>query len=240
MIQPFTNQQPPTMDKIETKLIEFVKLNDFIYNKASPDFKCARLKQQKWHEFAKTVGCDVEQLKKRWKTLRDSFYRELKRIKKDRLITESRWRHFDRLMFLKDVKRGIKHFETDDTIAYPEETASSDHHHIIPDKDLGNWCSPESKFLAPNVPDNKKLDTSENDYQEQDDDAIIHNANERFEKVMELAAHSFVKQSSIQTFFNAMAQQVEEACLPVESWFRLQSHIMQLVQQEIRTEKQLN
>lgn len=59
-----------------------------------------------WEEIRKTFKAnDVSSLKVRWKTLRDSFRREVKRME-DGEITKSSWPLFDRMSFL------IGHFRT--------------------------------------------------------------------------------------------------------------------------------
>ncbi|XP_058465068.1 uncharacterized protein LOC131438800 [Malaya genurostris] len=81
-----------------------------------------------WEEIRKTFkATDVTSLKVRWKTLRDSFRREVKRIEDGELITSS-WPLFGRMSFL------IGHFRTRESYCKggslsPEQNKSAEEEH---------------------------------------------------------------------------------------------------------------
>lgn len=63
--------------RIDTSLlIELVQQYCFLYDKTRKDFKDVQKKQNAWQEIAETLNCEVEEVKTRWRTLRERYVRE--------------------------------------------------------------------------------------------------------------------------------------------------------------------
>lgn len=91
------------------KLIDCVKARPALWHRKHLRQR-VQVAHRGWEEIRKTFKAnDVSSLKVRWKTLRDSFRREVKRME-DGEITKSAWPLFDRMSFL------IGHFRTRDSI----------------------------------------------------------------------------------------------------------------------------
>ncbi|XP_044745535.1 uncharacterized protein LOC123307339 [Coccinella septempunctata] len=66
-------------DSSTEKLIEEVKRHRELYDMSSPEYKNVRLKNKIWDDIAKEMGGYTgEELKKRWKNLRDCFSKHLR------------------------------------------------------------------------------------------------------------------------------------------------------------------
>lgn len=75
--------------------------------------------QQEWIQLASVMGCRVEQVKKRWRALRDRLRIEMRRIPRNSNGTfsspveefESRWEHFRSMTFLGNQKLLLNIFD---------------------------------------------------------------------------------------------------------------------------------
>lgn len=107
------------------KLIECVKARPALWHRKHLRQR-VQVAHRGWEEIRKAFkATEVTSLKVRWKTLRDSFRREVKRIE-DGEITNSSWPLFDRMSFL------IGHFRTRESYlksgtTSPSPAKSSDH-----------------------------------------------------------------------------------------------------------------
>ncbi|XP_055599143.1 uncharacterized protein LOC129748520 [Uranotaenia lowii] len=100
------------------KLIECVKSRPALWHRKHLRQR-VQVAHHGWEEIRKSFkATEVSSLKVRWKTLRDSFRREVKRIE-DGEIVNSSWPLFDRMSFL------IGHFRTRESY-YKNEPISSD------------------------------------------------------------------------------------------------------------------
>lgn len=92
------------------RLIEDISNRPAIWNR---NFQCSRpLLDDTWNELSRLHKCTVQQLKQKWKNLRDNFRIELKRIPRDgsQLLTaasieahQSKWKWFKLMSFLRKI-----------------------------------------------------------------------------------------------------------------------------------------
>ncbi|XP_037806539.1 transcription factor Adf-1-like [Lucilia sericata] len=90
--------------KMEEKIIEFVRDNPALWNKCDIDFKNTKLKDKKWNKIATSLGISEDTAKKRWKTIRDRYFRILK-LEENALLNQqghvTKYKYADMLGFLK-------------------------------------------------------------------------------------------------------------------------------------------
>ncbi|XP_058814062.1 transcription factor Adf-1-like [Topomyia yanbarensis] len=94
------------MENFESSLIEQVKQYPLLYDKASPDFKNSVRKEKAWQIIAFELSIDGERAKTRWRSLRDRFVRERRKV--DQLarsgsaaVEDPQWSFYEELKFLK-------------------------------------------------------------------------------------------------------------------------------------------
>nr|CAD7579787.1 unnamed protein product [Timema californicum] len=66
------------MSSVTEKLIEIVKLHGVIFDLSHPDYKNIRNKSKIWEEIGRSLGEDGDDMKKKWKNLRDSYAKHLR------------------------------------------------------------------------------------------------------------------------------------------------------------------
>lgn len=92
-------------------LIEAVKNNPILYDNTLSDFKIPEKKIYCWESIAKNLGTSEEECRKRWRTLRERYTRELKQMKfGGGTKTTSSWEFFKHLGFLMDHIKYRKRF----------------------------------------------------------------------------------------------------------------------------------
>ncbi|XP_065087741.1 uncharacterized protein LOC135709358 [Ochlerotatus camptorhynchus] len=107
------------------KLIECVKARPALWHRKHLRQR-VQVAHRGWEEIRKAFkATEVTSLKVRWKTLRDSFRREVKRIEDGEIVTSS-WPLFDKMSFL------IGHFRTRESYlkngtSSPSQTKSNEH-----------------------------------------------------------------------------------------------------------------
>jgi hypothetical protein len=97
-------------DKIE-QLIEAVRGFPCLWQVSNKSYKDQRARENAWEKVAEETGFTKDFSMKKWKSLRDKFVRELKRIKKKVSGDEgpppsSTWSYFQVLSF---VQQSVKH-----------------------------------------------------------------------------------------------------------------------------------
>ncbi|XP_058831775.1 uncharacterized protein LOC131690210 [Topomyia yanbarensis] len=116
-----------TITEDTLRLIECVKARPALWHRKHLRQR-VQVAHRGWEEIRKAFkATDVVSLKVRWKTLRDSFRREVKRIEDGELTTSS-WPLFDRMSFL------IGHFRTRESYCKggsisPEQSKSAEDEH---------------------------------------------------------------------------------------------------------------
>ncbi|EFA09743.1 transcription factor Adf-1 [Tribolium castaneum] len=123
---------------MEDILIEEVRQRPSIYDKTTLVYKNNRIRDQEWKEVAKAVNMsDVEAVKKRWRSLRDSFIKIQRSLKLNPKQT-IKWIYYNRLMFLiphieskELVIDGSKHEEEDEAVQEVEN--GSDYRYVPED-----------------------------------------------------------------------------------------------------------
>lgn len=94
-------------------LIEAVKNNPILYDNTLSDFKVPEKKIFCWENIAKNLGTSEEECRKRWRTLRERYTRELKQTKFiGGTKTISSWEFFKQLGFLEDHIKYRNRFPT--------------------------------------------------------------------------------------------------------------------------------
>uniref|UniRef100_A0A1X7U507 MADF domain-containing protein n=1 Tax=Amphimedon queenslandica TaxID=400682 RepID=A0A1X7U507_AMPQE len=66
--------------EFDEALISHVRKYPCLYNNKSPDFKVVWKKENAWVEISKQLKSDVETVSKRWKTLRERYTKEHRKI----------------------------------------------------------------------------------------------------------------------------------------------------------------
>nr|CAD7205495.1 unnamed protein product [Timema douglasi] len=87
----------------DEKLIELVKMHPALYDRGQEDYKDAQMKEIIWKTIGESVGKTVGECKKRWKDIRDNYFRnKRKELASTRL---SKWRLYKLLTFLDQARR---------------------------------------------------------------------------------------------------------------------------------------
>ncbi|XP_039954195.1 transcription factor Adf-1-like [Bactrocera tryoni] len=91
---------------MEEKLIEFGSENRFLYDKSHRNYKNSYLRDAKFQELSQKLNIPGEKLKDRWRTLRDKFYKDLKKKPSGSGVysPHKKWKWMESLKFLKDVE----------------------------------------------------------------------------------------------------------------------------------------
>lgn len=94
-------------DNLCEKLIEAVKENEHLYNIRSENYKDSFMKENTWRTIAESLGIDVNEAKKRWKTLRDTYAKKKKEHERlqrsgSGATKREKWPYFALMDFLRD------------------------------------------------------------------------------------------------------------------------------------------
>ncbi|RXG71251.1 hypothetical protein Avbf_02703 [Armadillidium vulgare] len=89
------------------KLITEIHKRQNLWDPTSPGYNSRDLRSNDWTMVAEEMQSSVKEVKNRWKLLRDSFNRELRKIPKNsgekiNFENASKWVHFKDMLFLKD------------------------------------------------------------------------------------------------------------------------------------------
>lgn len=106
-------------------LIEAVKNNPILYDNTLSDFKVPEKKIYCWEKIAKNLGTSEEECRKRWRTLRERYTRELKQMKFGSGAKISSWEFFRHLGFLIDHIKYRKRFPLTLNRSRPIETVKN-------------------------------------------------------------------------------------------------------------------
>ncbi|XP_047518935.1 uncharacterized protein LOC125058835 [Pieris napi] len=112
-------------------LIAAVREQRLLWDKKHKHYRNRLLVQKSWKNVAEAVECTADGVKKKWKNLRDSYSRELKKVKKPRSGSDADqngqyqgdWPHFESMQFLK-------------TILKPRKTTSNIKNTILDESDI--------------------------------------------------------------------------------------------------------
>ncbi|XP_050516481.1 uncharacterized protein LOC126891346 [Diabrotica virgifera virgifera] len=87
-------------------LIQFVRSKPYLYNKAHKIFKNVQIKENAWAKIAESLQSSPEICEKTWKSLKEKFVRERRKIKKtpsgSARMDGSVWTWFKEMEFLSD------------------------------------------------------------------------------------------------------------------------------------------
>lgn len=89
-------------------LIELVRNQEHLYDSTSPQYNDHTLRDNSWNAIAFTLNSTPNEVKKKWKNLRDIFSRVYAKWRKQPLDGrrhDAKWVHFSALMFLADTLR---------------------------------------------------------------------------------------------------------------------------------------
>nr|XP_043887122.1 uncharacterized protein LOC122772864 isoform X2 [Solea senegalensis] len=87
------------MNTVEKKLAELIREHPNLYDQSRQDYKDALKGHLSWKEIAGVMGKSEEELKMKWKNLRDKYCKAKKRMTKrssDRRLADSEENHVDR------------------------------------------------------------------------------------------------------------------------------------------------
>ena len=68
------------MDLMEQRLAEEIRKHAHVYDSSSPHYKDSQMIANSWEEISTTIGLDVIECTKRWRTMRDKYVRLRKRL----------------------------------------------------------------------------------------------------------------------------------------------------------------
>uniref|UniRef100_A0A1X7TN87 MADF domain-containing protein n=1 Tax=Amphimedon queenslandica TaxID=400682 RepID=A0A1X7TN87_AMPQE len=109
--------------EFDEALIFHVQKYPYLYDNKSPDFKVV-WKENAWVQISKQLKRDVETVSKRWKTLRECYTKEHRK-----LLTgtgadsvEKKWEFYPMMDFLKDF---VKHRQTASNMIFEENVRDS-------------------------------------------------------------------------------------------------------------------
>lgn len=108
-LQLATNFNMRGTDPINVELlIELVRNQEHLYDSSSPNYNNSSLKENSWSAIALTLNSTPNEIKKKWKNLRDIFarvYTKWSNQSADGRRHDAKWVHFSALMFLADTLR---------------------------------------------------------------------------------------------------------------------------------------
>ncbi|XP_036329536.1 uncharacterized protein LOC118741670 isoform X1 [Rhagoletis pomonella] len=203
---------------MDERIIEFVRDNPCIYDKKHGGYKNQLHKDRLWLQFSKEANIPVDVLKKKWKCIRDRFYRVHKKKSTEaasgsgQLSPDTKlYKNYDSLLFLLDVDSSntstIGNFLTEEEIPFDDEASSS----------FMNISGFNSSSPATAVPRKSKSNAVECELL----------------TAMKSVRASVERKSAFRIFLDSIALTVEEAQLDVSQISQLQMGILQLVQSEI-------
>ncbi|XP_046991529.1 transcription factor Adf-1-like [Schistocerca americana] len=120
------------------RLINSVRERPVLWDQKNKYYYNRDFVRQEWNEIAEDCGTDSEELKNKWKSLRDNFRSELKKTRAERSGDEggmppfqSSWPWFELMTFLTDVMTPRK---TKTNVHHSKKTASQheDAHDDVP------------------------------------------------------------------------------------------------------------
>ncbi|CAG0895169.1 unnamed protein product [Darwinula stevensoni] len=79
-------------------LVAAVQLHEVLYNPRLAGYRDRDVKENAWQSVGESMGCPVEQCKKKWKGLRDTFVKEMNKAL--RTPVPSKWHMHDQMQFL--------------------------------------------------------------------------------------------------------------------------------------------
>ncbi|XP_055385169.1 transcription factor Adf-1-like [Condylostylus longicornis] len=105
------------MERLDSnKLISLIKMHPELYSRASSSSNATDFRAKAWKSIAEKMNVDIKIIRSRWKSLRDTFQRCLKKARESETDSVTiGWPYFEKLLFLKDYV-GQKR-------SYPFETA---------------------------------------------------------------------------------------------------------------------
>ncbi|PSN38145.1 hypothetical protein C0J52_23787 [Blattella germanica] len=103
----FSVRQQPTIMDCE-KLIHLIQERKYLWDQKKPQYHMRNVQMKLWKEVATEMKEPVEEIKKRWRNLRDSFRRELKKKNYESKSGSGRessntWAFFNQMTFLTDT-----------------------------------------------------------------------------------------------------------------------------------------
>ncbi|XP_022913138.2 transcription factor Adf-1-like [Onthophagus taurus] len=112
-------------------LIAAVREQRLLWDKKHKHYRNRLLIQRSWKNVAEALECTADDVKKKWKNLRDSYNRDLNKVEKPRSGSDADqngqyqgdWPHFESMQFLK-------------TILKPRKTTSNIQNEILDESDI--------------------------------------------------------------------------------------------------------
>ena len=97
-------------EQIETEtLVELVRDKPHLYDPSDSDYKNNFAKDNSWREIAEKLNAPVDQAKKKWKNIRDTYVKSRTKLSKttsgSAATSQSKWIYYDILDFLSDTIR---------------------------------------------------------------------------------------------------------------------------------------
>ncbi|KAM7347181.1 uncharacterized protein ACRADG_006836 [Cochliomyia hominivorax] len=204
---------------MEKKLIEFVRRHPYFYDKAHASYRNQLLKDEKWQEFSKATNIPVKVLKKRWKSLRDRYYRLLKTGEPKK----TSYKYFENLQFLSGVNTLCKRksVEIKDYTAEDELLTKSEDSFLLDEASFSSFYD-----------NNRDVPLSPTSQIRLSDSAEI-KGDKEFEEFIKLTPDQINKTTPFRAFLESIALTVEQANFDLNDIIRLQMSILQLVQAEV-------
>ncbi|XP_063623009.1 uncharacterized protein LOC134795107 [Cydia splendana] len=99
------------------KIIDLVQDYKCLWDQRDARYHARDHQRNAWREISEEMKIPVDELKKRWKVLRDTFAKELKKLQQSGQASDTeinpKWPHFKRLLFLQGTIRSYKDIVAD-------------------------------------------------------------------------------------------------------------------------------
>ncbi|XP_022166411.1 uncharacterized protein LOC111030965 isoform X2 [Myzus persicae] len=199
----------------DEKLVEMVAKFDCLYDLASPLYKNQLIKDNAWREIAEQINRSVEDCKKRWRNIKDTYQ---KRVRKGNgtgssaLSKPKHWPLADMLTFLgkADYKRNISNIECDEEAGNEgteinedsQEPVEINNRSICSTSESLNEDPTQETFKSQGPPKNKRLKQNERFIQ-----LLEERRNERKDIVRNMVQNH---EDEVDVFFKSIAMSVKK------------------------------
>ncbi|GFU22375.1 uncharacterized protein NPIL_213021 [Nephila pilipes] len=152
------------------KLIREVYKHRSLWDQKSLDYLSRTLKAKEWETVAQEMDCTVDEVKNRWKILKDSFNREVRNMAKNGNHS-SRWAHFESMSFLLKgsnnlllpsayLSQSLIELDSQNTTSISCDNEFSENSLASPEEDIESVSSRKKKVKGNHTPPNSSIEIS--------------------------------------------------------------------------------
>ncbi|TMW46326.1 hypothetical protein DOY81_008596 [Sarcophaga bullata] len=229
--------------KMEEQIAEFVRDNPVLWDKKHAEYKNMKAKDRQWFRLATILGIPVDTVKRRWKTMRDRYYRISKRQDVASIISNNgnritKYKYGGLLHFLDDTQKRI--FKTEPSISSDDSNHNCNDEQMLMINDKNDMkyeykdtiATPEVIYpLEENEIHNNIAEHSEHLSKEN------YNFGATQERLNTARLTANFNNSPAHLFMLSLALQIDKANLSPEVFLNLQIKMLKLVQDEIKQQK---